>query len=351
MTHLSVIIPTFNEEKCIYFTCLRFIPLHTSGSGLLYDKHRTIYYCLYPTSSVVRYREQEETEQRNKEGSVPSMAESITQPDKSYPHESVVTTETEQDGSEQQTKGIAAVTQPLVSSHVIWTPRFIVLFFLTLIVGLSLESLLTQGWLNGFYKAEWVLLAHTALIFACMILLVIRARSLWMRVGGIFGCIWAVFTGADFVASLLSVNAGSGTVVQLYAAMSSALLGTYICLSTNHVQFRRWDSWFFRLAHLLGGSAIAILYFHLGGGHPLKILANATATVELYLCIFIWWLRPSCWRCQPCPTFLFGIAPLILLLQPVIKATDLSTYFFFSQVELLCLLLGVMRVLQGEVRE
>ena len=32
------------------------------------------------------------------------------------------------------------------SSIIIWTPRFIILFGLTLVFGLSLESILTQGW-------------------------------------------------------------------------------------------------------------------------------------------------------------------------------------------------------------
>ena len=279
------------------------------------------------------------------------MAESIAQPDKFVPKESMVFVGATPYDNEQKTTTTSAVSQSVMSSAIIWTPRFILLFFLTLVIGLSVESLLTQGWLNGFYRTEWVLLAHVALLLTLLVALVIRARSFWMRLGGIFGCIWATFTSASLVASLLSVDAKSAIAVQLHAAMSSALLGAYICFSTNRILLRRWDNWFFRLVPFVGGCFIAILYLRSAGSpHHLRVLTSATSTVVLYICILIWWLRPSCWKSQPCPTFLFGVAPIFMLILPLISATSPDTYFFFSQVTLLCILLGIMRVQQGEMR-
>src|SRR6266704_2273662 len=54
-------------------------------------------------------------------------------------------------------------------STVIWTPRFMVIFALTLAMGLSAESVLTQGWTSHYYAGQWVLMGHVAVIFACFI--------------------------------------------------------------------------------------------------------------------------------------------------------------------------------------
>ena len=68
-------------------------------------------------------------------------------------------------------------------STIIWTTRFIVIFALTLIIGLSVESLVTMGWMNHYYRGAWPLLAHVVLVLACMIAILIQARSGWIRNG------------------------------------------------------------------------------------------------------------------------------------------------------------------------
>lgn len=276
------------------------------------------------------------------------MTEHSAHSENSYPHTSTVIVEETQASAVQPVDDTGKTRH--ISKPIIWTPRFIVLFFFTVVIGLSVESLLTQGWLNRAYRAEWVLLAHALLLLACLIVVVVRSRSMWLRVGSSFGCVWAVFTGASYIVALLGVNERSAIALQFQAVMACALLGMSICFSTHRIPFRRWDSLFFWLAPPLGGCAVAILYaLSRTDPHHSRVLVHATTTVLLSLCVAIWWIRPSCWRSQPCITFLFGVAPLLLLLLPVLNADTIGTQFFFSQVLLLCILLGVMRVLQGEI--
>jgi hypothetical protein len=234
---------------------------------------------------------------------------------------------------------------------IIWTPSFIVVFFLTLVTGLSVESLLTQGWLNRAYNVQKILLGHIIIILGSLIVLVIKGRSTWIRVGGIFGCIWAVFTGASYIAILLGIASRSVIELEFQAATACALLGTYICFSTHNIPFRRWDSLFFWLAPIAGGGAVAILYAHsLANSHHARELIDATTTVLLWLSVAIWWLRPSCWRSQPCITFLFGLTTLLMIAVPSIPNDSMGTPLFVSQLLLLCMLLGILRVVQGEIR-
>ncbi len=235
---------------------------------------------------------------------------------------------------------------------VVWTPRFIVLFFLTAVLGLSIESLLTQGLLNGFYRAEWVTLVQVVLVLIGLIVLIRQGKSQWIRAGAVIGCIWAVLTGMSYVAVLLGIGGRSGILAQFHATMACALLGTYICFSTHRIPFRRWDSLFFWLAPPGGGIAVLVLYsIARAEPHHIRVLVDAATTVLLSLCVSIWWLRPSCWRSQPCVTFLLGIAPLLLLLLPRVPTDNNGTPLFLAQVLLLCTLLGVMRVLQGELQQ
>ena len=62
-------------------------------------------------------------------------------------------------------------------ARVIWTPRFIVLFAVTLALGLSLESLLTQAWAIRWFTGTWVFLGHSALVIAGWIILLMTSRS------------------------------------------------------------------------------------------------------------------------------------------------------------------------------
>lgn len=276
------------------------------------------------------------------------MADFVTQPENVTSNTSAVIVE------ETQENGIQPLRdeeKKILSSPTVWTPRFIMVFFLTVVGGLSVESLLTQGWLNKAYKAEWVLLIHVLLILISFIVLSIKGRSTWIRIGSTFGSIWAVFTGASYVATLLGISGRSLIALQFQAVMACTLLATFICFSTHRIPFRRWDSLFFWLVPLVGGGAVGVLYIlSRNDPHHTRVLASVTITVLLSLCVAIWWLRPSCWRSQTCVTFLFGIVALLLLFVPFMSNDTLGTPFFFSQVLLLCVLLGVMRVLQGEIQ-
>jgi len=197
------------------------------------------------------------------------MADFVTQPENITPNTSaVIVEETQNSGSEPldgTEKKTASAPLPII-----WTPRFIMLFFLTTVIGLSAESIFTQGWLNKAYKAEWILLTHVLLILISMIVLSIRARSLWIRIGSIFGSIWAIFIGASHVATLLGINGRSFVALQFQAVTACALLATYICFSTYRIAFRRWDNLFFWFVPFGGGGAVAILYTCSNGPAPHK---------------------------------------------------------------------------------
>lgn len=239
----------------------------------------------------------------------------------------------------------------LQSSSVIWTPRFIVLFALTFVVGLSAESLFTTGWLNSYYPGGWVLLGHVALIFGCWITVVLVTHSWWTRIGALFSCIWALFITINLIVNLHAVDPSSPILGHLNAAMSSALLGAYICLSIEHTRLRSWDTWFFILAPILGSCAVPLMYFLTpADNRSLSTIESDVAAVAIFLCIFVWWIRPSCWRAQPGPTLLFGIAPTIVLLLSIPNIATKEANFFLGQVSLLCLLLGAIRILQCELR-
>lgn len=270
------------------------------------------------------------------------MAESITESATTPPDEGMIAipAQTEQ----TQGNNISAET-----AVVIWTPRFIVLFALVLVTALSVESILTQVILNGQIAPGAVLIIHALPILVCWIVLIIRTRSLWLRLGGSFGILWTLFASVSFVLSTISIDPKSALPLHLTAATASALLGSYICLSIDRTLLHHWDNWFFRLALIVSGCVVALVYFIL----PLDIrstrsLESVAVAVILFLCLFVWWLRPSCWRYVPGPTFLFGIPPFILLILAIPNVTNSANFYFFSQVALLCLLLGVMRLLQGE---
>src|SRR5579863_6481395 len=53
---------------------------------------------------------------------------------------------------------------PAVVATVIWTPTFIVVFAMMMIVGLSAESIFNQAWASSVIDLKWVLLIHVAVI-------------------------------------------------------------------------------------------------------------------------------------------------------------------------------------------
>jgi hypothetical protein len=159
----------------------------------------------------------------------------------------------------------------------------------------------------------------------------------------------------------------SSDVVQssINVATCVALLGAYIGLSVEGTLLSAWDTWLLLLAPILGIIGVALTYFLTPQASILTVY-NATATAALIACALFWWLRPSCWKKQPGPTFLFGLVPLIMLGGAVgtsslhnffllqVTATPIYTYgninnCFFAQVILLCLFLGCIRIAKSEL--
>src|SRR5579859_1464101 len=247
---------------------------------------------------------------------------------------------------------VAEQAAEMAQSPVIWTPRFIVIFALILVIALSASSPLTQGWLNSYYPAGFVYLGYMALIFGSLIALLWLARSPWVRLGAVFGCVWALMTSIGFALNLLSIDTPPASIAQhLHAATYSALLGTYICFSMARAPMQRWDSWFFRLAPISGG-VVVMAFFVLAPAElrSFDYIESSIALVALYLSALIWWVRPSNWQTQPGPTVLFGVIPILLLIFTVPNAVDDQTRFFLTQILLLCFLLGSIRMLQGEIQ-
>lgn len=234
---------------------------------------------------------------------------------------------------------------------IIWTPGFITTFALVLVIGLSTTSLLTQGWLNGYYTPEQVLLAFLACILGGWLTLAFIARSPWIRLGAGFGCAWVFFAGMNLVATMFSVDVNSPIIAQINAATNSALLGSYICLSIDHTPFRRWDRVFFRFAPLLAAILVATIYFlSPPPARQARVVESSIAGITLYLCLFVWWARPSCWQVQPGPTLLFGLLPITQLLLAIPKLASGESNFFFLQVTYLWVLLGILRLSQYELK-
>ena len=128
------------------------------------------------------------------------MPESITQSEMDHTSDAVVeiapVSNTEiLKNSTQLSETFSEQSLPTSPKPVIWTPHFIIIFALALIIGLSVASLLTQGMLNGYYPPQAVLLVLVALALGGWIAVARLVRSLWTRMGGIFGSIWAVFKG------------------------------------------------------------------------------------------------------------------------------------------------------------
>lgn len=270
----------------------------------------------------------------------------------------------------------AALSSPesagtIAQERVIWTPAFILAFGFMLVGALSLESLLTQGWLNGFYTGQWVFQGHVMLAGIGWLALLLLARASWVRIGAIFGLAWAAFMTIDI---LVQVTLGSDPVdilallAHINVLICLSLLGCSICLTIDRFHLRPWDAWVLGLLPLVGVVATAA-WFLLSHDHTLFVLEGIIASVSLVLSGVVWLARPSCWREAPMLTVLFGLVPVILLgLDKVnggyngvnffLSRVVLSSHnnvplreanFFFSQVALLCLILGIMRLIKCEL--
>lgn len=263
----------------------------------------------------------------------------------------------------------AAPSPGVVSARgVIWTPAFIVLFGFTLVAGLSTESLLTQGWLDRWYEGQWVFQGHVILVGIGWLVLLVCARTRWVRVGAVFGLAWALFMTVDI---FVQVTLGAGVLdilAHVNVLICLSLLACSICLTVDRYLLSSWDAWVLGLLPLVGAVAAAAL-FPLWPDRSLFSLENSIASVALALSGLVWLVRPSCWRGAPGLTVLFGLVPIILIgldaandlynavnfflarvvLSSQYNVSILDVNFFCSQVALLCLLLGTMRLIKSEL--
>lgn len=259
----------------------------------------------------------------------------------------------------------APASDPHAEQRVIWTPAFLLMFALLLVLGLSAESLLTLGWQNGILAAGWwAILAHMILVALAWVVLGSVTGSGWMRVGCIFGGIWALFMGLNIFTNVQGLDPNAPLQSALNVAICMALLGAYLGLSIEGTLLTRWDAWLFLLLPVLGACGTTLTYL-LTPQASILTTENALATAALIACCLFWWLRPSCWRKGPGPTFIFGLVPAIMLIAAgsnaslhdffLLHVTNIhsnpraeTNNFFFAQILLLCLLLGCLRLIKSE---
>ncbi len=292
------------------------------------------------------------------------MSERAIQPEASHdqeaPEQSASPAEETQAG-----KGSGMNTAAPPEEKIIWTPAFFLTFALTLVVGLSAESLFTLGWQNGILPAQWwFILAHVLLNGLAWLVLGIVTRSRWIRVGCIFGGIWTLFMGLNIFTNVQGLDPNAPLQSYINVAICMALLGAYLGLSIEGTLLTRWDIWLFFGIPILSACGVVLTYI-LTPQASILTSENALAACALVACCLFWWLRPSCWRKGPGPTFIFGVIPVIALVAAVsntsmhdfflLHVTNIHTNprpetnnFFFAQVILLCLLLGCIRMIKSE---
>lgn len=274
-------------------------------------------------------------------------------------------------GSDNNVQGIAEektmeeiVGKP--AENFIWTPGFMLTFALVLVLGVSAESVLTQSWTNGLFPStQWLMQTHVILVGLAWLALGIVTRSRWIRIGSIFGAMSTLFMTLNIVIT------GQGIGVDPLAsyinvATCMALLGAYTGLSIEGTLLTTWDIWLFLLVPILGAAGVALTYFLVPQASILTV-ENSIAAAALIACVLFWWLRPSCWKKQPGPTFLFGLAPAMLLIAVTLLSSSMNNFFmlyitaphmnarafsdncFFAQLVLLILFLGCIRTTKSEL--
>jgi hypothetical protein len=254
-------------------------------------------------------------------------------------------------------------TQP--EEKIIWTPGFFLTFALILVLGLSAESLFTLGWQNGILTSQWwCILAHVILNGSAWLALGIVTRSRWIRLGCIFGGLWTLFMGLNIFTNVQGLDPNAPLQSYINVAICMALLGAYLGLSIEGTLLTRWDAWLFLLVPILSACGVTLTYL-LTPQASILTSENALAASALIACCLFWWLRPSCWRKWAGPTFIFGLAPLIMLIAAasnssmhdffLLHVTNIhsnprpeANNLFFAQVILLSLLLGCIRLIKSE---
>src|SRR6266849_6431683 len=254
-----------------------------------------------------------------------------------------------------------------LDTAIIWTPRFIIMFSLTLVLGLSVESLITQAWSIRWFTGTWVFLVHIALLSAGWIALLVISRSRWIRLGGVFGLVCAAFMAINIIIQALLIQPSNYLLAHVNVATCLALLGCYICLSIDRLPTGHWDAWFLGLTPITGVVLVALLYF-LRPGRAFSDLENSITIAALFLSVLVWCMRPLCWKHAQGLTLLFGAAPFFLVVSYQVYIVNKSlnlfplhvtlkaaasffareTVFYFSQVPFLCPLRGAMRLARSE---
>src|SRR5216683_5144497 len=137
------------------------------------------------------------------------MEDSITQPGTNDTKEPDDPTRRPDGQLPRNTQQGAATGNSTPTASIIWTPRFIVIFALFLTIGLSADSLLTQGWADHFYASAWVTLGHLVLAFGLLVATIVVTRSWWVRLGGFFGCLWVIFRSINILISFYTLDPAS----------------------------------------------------------------------------------------------------------------------------------------------
>lgn len=283
-----------------------------------------------------------------------TMADSVIQPETNDSDPSPAIEQDLHDKAEEEDNKAASVDDEH-HAPVIWTPRFIGAFALIFVIGMSLNSLLAQDWIDSGNNEYWIMVAHVVLVLGGWIAAIVIARSRWVRLGSIFGIVWAVFSGLNLTTGYLHAYQTFDIQASLNALISCSLLGLTICLAIDRTPLRRWDTWFFRLALIVGIGIAAIPFIvsaaaGLGTTSPIGVLESDIAGAAVILSLCIWWLRPSCWRTQPGVMLLFGLVPAFLLFLAIPGAADRATNIFFLETLYFCMFLGILRVIQEDVR-
>ena len=246
---------------------------------------------------------------------------------------------------------------------VIWTPRFLLTFALILVLGLSAASLLTQGWSISLYHGPWLIPIQIVVTAGVWFSLGRVTRSRRVRIGSIFGVLNALFLLLTIFLNIQGLSPSSPLQSYLNVATCMAFLGAYIGLSSDNTLVTAWDTWLFLLVPILTAGGVALTYY-LTPLASILTSENALATAALIASCLFWWFRPSCWKKQPGPTFLFGLVPALLLAfagvnhslhsfflmqvtWPGINVQHNANNYFFAQVVQLCLILGCLRMMRG----
>lgn len=305
------------------------------------------------------------------------MPESVSQP--GYNHEQNMSEQTEPEEDKQaaqlEKQAADSATEqgntallPAVGHTIIWTPRFLLVFALTLVLGVSTDSLLASGWSANLFTnlGLWFILGSIALAATGWALLGVVTRSRWIRVGCIFGGICTLFLVLNTLTNLMGVDPATPIQSYINVATCTALLGAYIGLSIEGTLLSPWDFWLFLLLPILMVIGVSLTYILTPQASIITTENAAAAATSIASCL-VWWARPSCWKHRLGPTFIFGIVPFIQLSMALVNGSLHDFFFlqviaprnggfnnlnnfFFAQFILLCLLLGCMRLAKSEIR-